>query len=406
MVETDRGEKETAVLRRFMDLARIYREGLLDDTLRFWFPRCVDTVHGGYFTAFDRDGSLIDDDKSVWFQGRAAWLLGELYNGVERRDEWVNWCRSGIEFLDSFGFDPADGRMWFHVARDGRPIRKRRYAFSESFAAIAYGEYARATGSDRYATSARKCFENFVRHKGEPKFTEVRPMKSLAVPMITLFTAQELRDSIGMEDADRWIDRAVETIVRDHLHYDLRAVVETVGPGGGVYDHFEGRTLNPGHAMEGAWFILKEGERRGDSGLVRVGLDMLDWMWERGWDRDEGGVLYFVDLFGKPVQEYWHDMKFWWPHTEAIIATALAFRLTADSKYASWHRQVHDWAYAHFPDPLYGEWYGYLHRDGTVSVPLKGNLWKGPFHLPRMQLECWRICERMATPLRSPDSVR
>jgi len=68
---------------------------------------------------------------------------------------------------------------------------------------------------------------------------------------------------------------------------------------------------------------------------------------------------------------------------------------TGDPKYADWHDQVHDWAYAHFPDPEYGEWFGYLYRDGRVSVHLKGNLWKGPYHLPRMQWYCWKLLEEM-----------
>ena len=83
-------------------------------------------------------------------------------------------------------------------------------------------------------------------------------------------------------------------------------------------------------------------------------------------------------------------MKFWWPHNETILATLLAHLLTGESRYEEMHRQVHDWAYAHFPDAEHGEWYGYLHRDGRISVPLKGNLWKGPFHLPRMQLLAWQ----------------
>jgi N-acylglucosamine 2-epimerase len=90
------------------------------------------------------------------------------------------------------------------------------------------------------------------------------------------------------------------------------------------------------------------------------------------------------DVHGKPVQEYWHDMKFWWPHCEAIIATLLAWKLTGNSRYAEMHAQVHDWSFAHFPDREYGEWFGYLHRDGTPSQRAKGNLFKGPFHLPRM----------------------
>ena len=171
--------------------------------------------------------------------------------------------------------------------------------------------------------------------------------------------------------------------------------METVGVNGEILDHFDGRLLNPGHAIEGAWFIMAEGKRRNDAGLIQAGCQMLDWMWERGWDKEHGGILYFTDVRGLPVQEYWQDMKFWWPQCEAIIATLMAYQLTGDPKYARWHSMIHEWTYAHFPDPDYPEWFGYLHRDGSISSTLKGNLWKGPFHLPRMQLLCWRILEEM-----------
>lgn len=171
-----------------------------------------------------------------------------------------------------------------------------------------------------------------------------------------------------------------------------------VGPAGAVIDHFDGRTLNSGRALEAALFVLHEGKLRGDRRLVRLGLTILDWMWERGWDEEYGGVYYFRDLRGLPVQEYWHGMKFWWPHCEAIIATLLAWTLTGEERCARWHRQVHQWSFRHFPDPEFGEWYGYLHRDGRVSVPLKGNTWKGPFHLPRMLWYWWRLLDQTPEP--------
>lgn len=346
--------------------------------------------------ALDRDGSVVDTDKGVWQQTRFTWLLGELYNHVEPRQEWLELAKHGAQFIEKHCFDPADGRMWFQVTRDGRPLRKRRYAFTESFAAIAFGELYQATGEAHYADKARRAFSAFVNHNlnpqgVQPKFTNTRPTKSLGFPMITLITAQELRESIGLSDANAWIDRSIETIRNDHLKPDLQCVMETVGIHGEVLDHFDGRTLNPGHAIEGAWFIMAEGKFRGSDELIQLGCQMLDWSWQHGWDRQYGGILYFVDYKGLPVQEYWHDMKFWWPQNETIIATLMAHHLTGDAKYADWHQQVHDWAYQHFPDPQHGEWYGYLHRDGRISSSLKGNLWKGPFHLPRMQLLCWRI---------------
>ncbi len=268
-------------------LLATYRDGLLNDTLPFWLEHCVDHEHGGFMMALDRDGTVIDTDKGVWQQARFTWLLGKLYNCVEPRTEWLTLARHGARFLDEHCFDPCDGRMWFHVTREGRPIRKRRYAFSESFAAIAYGQLAKATGDARYADQAKQTFQRFVDHHlnptgVEPKFTNTRPVRSIAFPMITIATAQELRESIGLPQADAWIDRSIDDIRQYHLKEDIRCVMETVGPTGELIDHFDGRTLNPGHAIEGAWFIMREGSIRGDDALVRTGCQMLDWMWNTG----------------------------------------------------------------------------------------------------------------------------
>ena len=211
--------------------------------------------------------------------------------------------------------------------------------------------------------------------------------------MMTINAAQELRESIGLREADAVIDRGIEEIQRFHLKPDIRCVMETVGTDGSIIDHFNERTLNPGHAIEAAWFILAEGRQRRDQRLIRMGCDMLDWMWHRGWDSVHGGILYFTDVHGHSVQEYWHDMKFWWPQTEAVVATALAHHLTDDPKYEEWHRQVHEWSFEHFADPQHGEWFGYLDRTGRVTSMLKGNLWKGPFHLPRMLLVATEILD-------------
>lgn len=378
---------------RKTELFTTYRDGLLNDTLPFWTKHCVDREHGGFMMSLDRDGTVVDTDKGVWQQARFTWLLGELYNNVEPREEWLELAKHGARFLDEHCFDPADGRMWFQVTRDGLPIRKRRYAFSESFASIAFGELAKATGEVRFAEKARACFQRFISHNlnpqgVDPKFTDVRPTRGLGFPMITIVTAQELRESINLPDADEIIDGAIGDIRKYYLKEELQCVMETVAPNGDIIDHFDGRTLNPGHAIEGAWFIMLEGKLRGNDALISTGCQMLDWMWERGWDREYGGILYFTDVKGLSVQEYWHDMKFWWPQNEAIIATLLAYQLTGDTKYSKWHQQIHDWTHSHFPDSEHGEWFGYLHRDGRISSTLKGNIWKGPFHMPRMQLVC------------------
>ena len=381
------------------DLLSIYKDGLLEDTLPFWLNKAIDRDYGGYITSLDRDGSILDTDKGIWVQGRFAWLLGHLYNKFEKKQEWIDACHSGIDFLDKYGFDPNDRRMWFHVTRDGQPIRKRRYAFSESFACIAYAEYGKAAGDSRYTQKAIDLFRQYQSYLDGPdfvsKFTANRPSIGIGRYMIDIVTCQILREAAGFEEASEIIDRCIDLILRLFIKEDIRCVMETVSTEGEIIDHFDGRLLNPGHAIECAWFIIKEGKIRRNEAYIQLGCKMLDWMWERGWDEQFGGILYFRDVYGKPVQEYWHDMKFWWPHNETIIATLLAYSLTGENKYAEMHQKVHNWAYRYFPDKEYGEWFGYLHRDGSISSTFKGNMWKGPFHMPRMQLECRQILEEM-----------
>ena len=381
---------------------RIYRDGLLNDTLPFWIRHSIDTEYGGFLFSVDRDGSRLDTDKGMWQTGRFTWMLATLYNQVEKRQEWLDLAIHGIDFIDKYGFD-KDGRMFFHVTRDGKPIRKRRYIFTETFGAIAYAALYKATGDGKYAGKARELFDLIIRHLENPdpsnqKFTDTRPMKGLAIPMILTVTAQELRDNLDDPSFNRYVDESIAEIRNDFMKPEFNAVLESVGTDGSFHDHFDGRMTCPGHSIEAAWFILNEAKLRDNNPeLIQTGTTILDWMWEMGWDKEYGGILYFRDVKGLPVQEYWQDMKFWWPQNEAIIATLLAYQLTGDSKYADWHEKIHDWTYKHFPDPEYGEWYGYLHRDGRISVPLKGNLWKGPFHIPRMQLMAWQILEEIKT---------
>ncbi len=378
----------------------IYKNDLLNNIIPFWTKNSVDKEFGGFMSCLDKDGTVIDTDKGLWQIGRFSWVYGTLYNNVEQRKDWLDLAKNGVEFLDKYGFD-KDGRMFFVVDRKGNPIRKRRYVFSESFAAIAYAAYYKATSDESYAEKARKCFDIYFRYSTTaglipPKLTENRKTRGMGGPMIGIVTAQELRKNLNDDSYTKYIDNWLEEIQTYFINEEYKAVMETVGENGELIDHFDGRTLNPGHAIEGSWFVMQEAiYRNNDPKLIKLGTKMLDWMWEIGWDKEYGGMLYFRDVKGLPVQEYWHDMKFWWPHNETIIATLMAYELTGDKKYEEWHEKVHEWTFKHFPDREHGEWYGYLHRDGRISVPLKGNIWKGLFHIPRMYLMAWQICERI-----------
>lgn len=377
-----------------------YREDLVENILPFWLQHGLDRKHGGIYTCVDRDGTLMDTTKSVWFQGRFAFVASFAYNQIEQRPEWLEAARTTIEFIERHCFD-TDGRMFFEVTEDGRGLRRRRYVFSESFAAIAFSEYAIASGDKRYAEKAVQLFKDiqrFLTTPGilEPKYTEELQAQGHSIVMILINTASRIREALPDPVLDAQIAESLDKLERYFLHPEYKALLEMVGPNGEFIDSLSGRLINPGHCIETAWFILEEAKYRGsDKHLIELGCKILDWSWDWGWDELYGGIINFRDCKGLPCQDYAQDMKFWWPQTEAVIATLYAYQMTGEERYLKMHRQISDWMYAHLPDHEYGEWYGYLHRDGSVAQPAKGNLFKGPFHIPRMMIKGYQLCSEL-----------
>ena len=377
--------------------AASYKEDLLGNILPFWLEHGLDKVNGGIYTCLTRTGELMDSTKSVWFQGRFAFTCCFAYNHVEKRQEYLDAAKLTLDFIEQHCFD-TDGRMYFEVAADGTPLRKRRYIFSESFAAIAMAEYSKATGDHTYAEKALALFKDMRRFLATPgllppKYEPTVQMQGHSITMIMINVASCIRKVIADAELDRQIDESLHALKTCFIHPEFKALLETVGPNGEFVDTLNGRVINPGHCIETAWFLFDVATERGDKELTRLALTVLDWSWEWGWDKEYGGIINFRDCKNFPPQDYSQDMKFWWPQTEAIIANLYAFKLTGEEKYLKRHKQVSDWTYAHFPDAEYGEWYGYLHRDGSVAQTAKGNIFKGPFHIPRMMTKAYMLCQ-------------
>lgn len=385
---------------RIAELREHYRQALLDDVVPFWLKHSLDDECGGYLTCLDRDGSVYGTDKGMWMQGRGTWLFSKLYNTVEQRDEWLAAAQCGYDFLVKHGFD-TDGRMFFTVTRDGRPLRKRRYLFTETFGAIACAEYARATENEEALKRAKDTYRLIIdlyRTPGAlpPKIIpETRVTKTHDMPMILLGITQELRQVDSDPLYGEVVDDSLDQILSHFVKPEERALFETVGPNGERLDSPSGRCICPGHAIETSWFMMHEGRHRNDPSLIRRAAEILEWSLEWGWDDEFGGLLYYVDAEGKPPEQLEWDMKLWWPHTEALYALLLAHHLTGAANYLDWYEKMHEWTFSHFADPEYGEWFGYCHRDGSLASRLKGSIWKGPFHVPRALLDCLKLLDEM-----------
>ena len=369
----------------------------LESAADFWLKNGLDRAHGGVYTCLDRQGHVFSTDKSVWMQGRCGWTYAYLCRVYGVRPAWLAASKSCIDFLENHCVNrAAGGRLYFTVTAEGKPLRQRRYCFSEAFYCMANAEYYGLTGEQVHLERARRAYDLYydLTH-GMPDPTGLGPKtdpatrtgRSLGNPMILLNVTAVLSrvDPKRRELYDERAAACVEEIFRYHVKEDLSCTLENVAMDGTPRLYYtEGRTVNPGHDMECAWFLMERANETGDRTLHEKAEKVFNMAFSKGWDREYGGILYFLDCQGLPPEAYEHDMKLWWPHNEALIASLMLYRDTGEEKYLDIFCQVLDYCKAHFADPEYAEWFGYLRRDGKpTQPPCKGSTFKGPFHVPR-----------------------
>ena len=382
----------------------------LNRCVDFWLQKGWDHENGGVYTCLDRWGNIYSTDKSVWMQGRCAWTYSWLCRLYGKRQEWMDFAKSCLDFMEAHCVNREKGnRMYFTVTADGRPLRQRRYFFSESFYAIANAEYYGLTGEKEYLDRARFAYDLYWNlyqgltedpvGMGLKTIPETRSGRALGNPMIYLNICSVLRrvDPEHTAEYDARSQQCVDEIFQYHRKADMRCTLENVGPSGEFRgDVTEGRIVNPGHDIECSWFLMEYANHRGDRELHRQAESIFNDAISAGWDKEYGGLLYFVDCKGLPPEAYEHDMKLWWPHNEILIASLMAYRDTGDEQYYDWFCRTLDYCKEVFADPENGEWYGYLRRDGKPTMPsTKGSTFKGPFHLPR----CLSMADQMLTQL-------
>jgi N-acylglucosamine 2-epimerase len=364
----------------------------------FWLEHSLDREHGGYFNCLDQDGTVYDTTKHMWLQSRMVWMFSRLYNSLEQRPEWLDAARLGLEFIREHGKTP-EGRVYFSLTADGRPVALQRKLFSECFYSMALDEYSRATGDNALQREALEMFATVVQLAdnpallGRPVLAGQRSTQSLAIPMMMLCAAEQL--SAGRSDFP-YAGRMTGWVSQIFLHADpaRKLVRENVAPDGSVLPGSEGRILNPGHAIEAGWFVLEYLLGRGITEGRERALEMIDWSFELGWDKDHGGIFYFLDSDGhSPVPLEW-PMKLWWPLCESLYGMLLAWSVTGKEQYIK--NFLTTWSYidTHLIDKQHGEWYGYLDREGRPTHRFKGGPYKCFFHVPRALLFCVKLLEK------------
>ncbi|XP_052240983.1 N-acylglucosamine 2-epimerase-like isoform X2 [Dreissena polymorpha] len=358
--------------------------------VQFWLTHSHDNKYGGFFNCLDENGTVYDDTKHIWLQARQVWMYAKLYNEEEKftTQAVLQAAEKGAEFLMKFAKDASTGRCYLILTRDGRPIKMQRTIFSECFYTMAMSEMAKATKQALYKTEAVQMMDRLIHwvreddtdiRLGRPPLAGEARSESLAVPMMLQCVTHELLTldpSLGARyrDIQEWsVQKALS-----HVQRDGTVVLENVSTSGTELPGSLGRLMIPGHAIEAGWFLLRYAKQNGQDELAQKAIDQfMNGPFARGWDDECGGLYYFLDADRySPVQLEW-NMKMWWVHTETMVAFLMAYQHTRDGDHLDTFARVYDYCYSKHVDKKRGEWFGYLNRDGSVSMRFKGGPWKG-----------------------------
>lgn len=379
--------------------AELYKKELLEEIIPFWESNSIDKVNGGYYTCLDRKGKVYDTDKFIWLQARQVWTFAMLFNEVEKKQKWLDIACQGAEFLMKHGMD-KDGNWYFSLNQKGAPLIEPFNIFSDCFAAMAFGELYNATKKPEYKYVSVTTYNNILSRQANPKgkwskaYKGTRDLKGFSLPMILCNLSLILEDVIGKEAEDKMLPSLIEEIMTVFLNKERGVIMENVFADGSFSDSFEGRLVNPGHGNESMWFLMDLAVRYDKPDLIERCVEILISTTEFGWDRKHGGIYYFLDIDGRPLQNLEWNQKLWWVHIETMISFAKAYKLTGNEKCKDWFIKLHDYTWSHFRDEKYkGEWFGYLTREGKPLIDAKGGKWKGCFHVPRGLYQLWKTLE-------------
>lgn len=389
-----------ARLTRLEHLREHYRAALFDDVIPFWQRHSLDRECGGYYSCLDREGRPWSTDKFMWMTGREVWTFSHLHNHHRRDPAWLDAARLGSAFILEHAFKP-DGKMHFRLTREGRPMAKPLSLFSEMFCAMGLAELATASGDERLWARACGMYDLLVPRFGLPSDTPMLgyPMDAEfhlhSHDMCRIMIAWVFNELAPSPQYEEDLTRSVESIVGRHWKPELHALLENVAMDGAtMLDLPEGRMFHPGHSIESAWMLMEIATRRKDPALVGTAVDIVLAALEQGWDPDYGGIRYLTNIDWTPTHELEGNLKLWWVHCETLYALLLGWSLTGREDLWEWFEKVHSWSFAHFSDAEFGEWYGYLDRNGLPVWTAKATAWKCCFHLPRALFRCLNVLDR------------
>jgi len=413
---------------------KIYREmkkSMVDELLKPWYPAAIDTIDGGFLSTFTYDFKPQgNQDKMIVTQARHTWSnakAAELFPS----DAWYSAGEeSGLRFLRDKMWDKQYGGFYTYTDRQGNPKQGAfapKEAYGNSFALYALAAYYQSTGDTSALNFAIKEFHWLEQHSHDPVYKgyyqhmerDGTPIKRTASVSSTAETGyKDQNTSIHLLESfselyNVWPDSLLKVRLAEMLHLvrdvitddkgDLRLFFQPDWTQVSYRDssdvvilkHRNIDCISFGHNVETAYLMLEASHLLGikhDTLTNRIAKKMIDDALKNGWDNKVGGFYdegyYFKD---KPGVTIIADTKNWWAQAEGLnTLLMMADKYPHDPhQYEEKFKQQWQYVQTYLIDHVHGDWYqGGLDKQPNYKPALKGQIWKGTYHVFRALINC------------------
>ena len=345
----------------FQKLSADYQQALLRQVVPFWLKNGRDEVCGGYFDTLSATGAVIEGDKFVTAQAQQVWVFSWLYNTFDGQPAWLTHARHGGTFLRQFAHTSTfDCHAW--LDRRGRSLAVATDTVGACWVVMAYAQLHRATGDADWAALATQTFERMLQHREEIRarqanmggFRQLRHLNQATTLLKAVLEMQPLLDEESWEAA---VDTALYEIMHEFLDRRTDTLREYVLPEGAFLNTPEGRRLNVGLTFRTVRYLLTVSAENGNRKLA---MQVVTWclrMCEQAWDESAGGLNQYVDMKDQPSIFSDAQQKWAWVHVEAISCLMKGYFQTHHPDCPKWFKRIHDYTFAHFPDPKQPGWH-------------------------------------------------
>lgn len=365
---------------------------LFDEYLPFWMHGGYDEKYGGFICNLDKNGVPVDDQKFIWYQGRAVWVYSFLYNHIKKDPEYLEIARKTRDFMIEKMY-VGEGKWVELVHRNGRVIKgiePDTDIYGWLFAANGLAEYYRITKDEEDLRltkesiwAAVKAYDSKYYRQG----TKDEGFRIQGHSMIFLRLLTQLLDYHEDRDLDKVLKFHKERIMNSFYNPEYRISNENLNHD---YSRIDGREdiMFLGHSLETQWMVMDMALRRNDQKLYEKAKANFRRYIEMGWDNifdGWGSEFYYVFAGQGHSMGVDYKAKAMWAHTEILNGCMLVYEHDRSTWAQEWYGKTWDYIKKNFSLGV-GAWEQAVDRRGK---PVPRTNWginpmrRGNFHQPR-----------------------